>query len=58
MVQFNMPVEPTIDDLLSDPIVQMLMKRDGLGPEAVWACVGDARKKLRASERPTERTDP
>jgi len=45
-----MPVEPTIDELLSDPIARLLMERDGLRPEFVWACVRDARRKLKARE--------
>jgi hypothetical protein len=44
------PREPTVDELLNDPIVRMLMERDGLPAEFVWACVRDARRKLKARE--------
>ena len=35
--------EPTIDDILSDPIVQSLMRSDGLTYEDVHAAVALAR---------------
>jgi len=44
---FQLP-EPTVEELLSDPIVKLLMARDRLPPEVVWACVRDARRKLKA----------
>jgi hypothetical protein len=31
--------EPTVDELLHDPIAQMLMQRDGLCAEQVWSCL-------------------
>jgi len=31
--------EPTVEELLHDPIAQMLMQRDGLCPELVWSCL-------------------
>jgi len=40
--------EPTIDELLSDPIARLLMEGDRLRPEVVWTCVRDARRKLKA----------
>lgn len=52
---FQLP-EPTVEELLSDPIVKLLMVRDRLPPEVVWACVRDARRKLKArSAREEER---
>ena len=39
--------EPTVEELLDDPIAHLLMGRDGLRPEQVWAYVNDARRKLR-----------
>jgi len=42
------PVEPTVEELLRDPIAQMLMARDGLSRELVWSCIRDALAKLRA----------
>jgi len=47
-------VEPTVEELLNDPIACLLMARDGLQSEQVWACVNDARRKLsgrKAEER-------
>ena len=42
--------EPTVEELLDDPIGRLLMARDGLQPEQVRACVGNARQKLRDRE--------
>jgi hypothetical protein len=39
--------EPTVEELLNDPIARLLMARDGLRAEYVWACVSDLRQKLR-----------
>ena len=39
-------VEPTLDELLSDPIIQLLLKRDGLALETTLAVAEDARQKL------------
>jgi len=44
-------VEATVDELLSDPISRKLMERDGLRPEYVWACVRQARQKLKQLRR-------
>jgi hypothetical protein len=40
--------EPAVVELLDDPIARLLMARDGLKPEAVWAFVRDAKWKLKA----------
>jgi len=42
--------EPTVEELLNDPIAHLLMARDGIEPEQVWAHVNDARRKLRDRE--------
>ena len=39
-------VEPTLDELLSDPIIQLLLRRDGLALETTRAIGEDARQKL------------
>ena len=39
--------EPAVEELLTDPIAQLLMSRDGLEMEDVRAHIEDARKKLR-----------
>ena len=40
--------EPAVVELLDDPIARLLMARDGLKPETVWAFVRDAKWKLKA----------
>jgi hypothetical protein len=40
--------EPTVAELLDDPIARLLMARDGLKSETVWAFVRDAQWKLKA----------
>ena len=42
--------EPTVEELLDDPIADLLMARDRLQPEQVWAYVNDARRRLRDRE--------
>ena len=39
--------EPTVEELLDDPIADQLMARDRLRPEHVWAFVNNARRKIR-----------
>jgi hypothetical protein len=45
--------EPTLQDVMSDPIVLLLMRQDGLTPETVWAIIRETSARLR--EQP-ERT--
>jgi hypothetical protein len=40
--------EPKLDDMLKDPIVRMLIKRDGLSEDMVRRVFQDAAKRLRA----------
>jgi hypothetical protein len=42
--------EPIVEELLDDPIVRLMMARDRLQAEHVWACVTAAREKLKARE--------
>ena len=42
--------EPTVEELLADPVARLLMARDGLQPGHVWACVRAARQKRSARE--------
>jgi hypothetical protein len=42
--------EPTVEELLNDPIAHLLMARDRLQPEDVWACVENTRQRLGACE--------
>ncbi len=39
--------EPSIDELLNDPIADLLMKRDGIAPREVRALMADARRRRR-----------
>lgn len=41
--------EPSIDDLLDDPIALLLMARDGLSPAAIRAVLGQAKERLQPS---------
>lgn len=38
--------EPTIDQLLADPIIQQVMRRDGIDETVVMTYVNDARQRL------------
>ena len=40
--------EPNLDDMLKDPIVRLLMKRDGLSEDMVRRVFRDAAERLRA----------
>ena len=42
--------EPTVEELLNDPIAHLVMARDQLQSEQVWAYVNDARRRLRGRE--------
>lgn len=43
-------VEPDIHDMLTDPILKLVLLRDGIDSEAVLDAVRDARRRLRAKE--------
>ena len=43
--------EPQLDDMLTDPIVRLVMRRDNVGPADVWAAVDLARIGLRGRRR-------
>ena len=38
--------EPSIQEVMSDPIVHLVMRSDGLTPESVWAVIEAASVKL------------
>jgi len=42
--------EPSLDEVFDDPIVRLLMERDGLPPDEARACVERARAALRERE--------
>ena len=39
--------EPNLQDVMSDPIVLLLMRGDGLTPETVWAIIRATSARLR-----------
>jgi hypothetical protein len=41
--------EASIEELLADPIMHLLLRYDRIAPEDVWAAVRDATKRLYAS---------
>ena len=44
--------EPTLDDVMSDPLLGFIMRRDGLTHDNVWAAIHLARQQLTGSELP------
>ena len=40
--------EPTLDELLSDPIMDFILRRDRLTRRDIWRAVDEARDNLRA----------
>ena len=40
--------EPTLEDLLSDPIILAVMHRDGVEPETLRRVIGNIRRSRRA----------
>lgn len=49
---FSANDEPTVEELLADPIASLLMARDGVQPREVLAIIDRARTALR--QRPLE----
>jgi len=41
-------LEPTLDELLHDPIVELLMRRDRISRQAILRAMARARRQLRA----------
>jgi len=39
--------EPSLDELLMDPVAQMMMRGDGLRPEQVRSCMSAIQERLR-----------
>lgn len=44
--------EPRIEELMSDPIVSLLLERDSLQPEQVWRYIRCAQRSLRQRLEP------
>lgn len=43
--------EPTIDEVMADPIVHLMMRSDGVAPEDVWGIVRTVSTHLRERRR-------
>ncbi len=43
--------EPSIQELMSDPIIHLVMRRDGLTPEIVWAVIQVASVELQVKPK-------
>ncbi len=43
--------EPSIQELMSDPIIHLVMRRDGLTPEIVWAVIQAASAELQVKPK-------
>jgi hypothetical protein len=43
---FHANAEPSLDEMLDDPVVQLRMIGAGLKPENVRACIVDTRRRL------------
>ena len=41
--------EPRLDELLDDPVCQLMMRRDGITPQAIWSLVDQLRTQIRGS---------
>ena len=39
-------IEPSLEELMNDPIMHLLLRRDGLTSKAVWRLVGQERDRL------------
>jgi hypothetical protein len=50
--------EPTIEELLSDPIASLVMARDKLRPDQIWAFIRAAQRRWSAREERERETVP
>ena len=50
VVLYSGNLEPSIEELLNDPIAALIMARDRITPEIVWSQVHEARRELRRRE--------
>ena len=40
-------IEPALADVMNDPLVRLVMRRDSLTPDQVWSVVNAARRRLK-----------
>lgn len=48
-------VEPSVEDLMRDPIVHLILRRDRITPADTWAVVTNARRRLHRPRASTAR---
>jgi hypothetical protein len=48
-------IEPTVSEMLADPLVQALMRRDGVSRTALESLIADAQRRLRLPPRRSPR---
>ena len=46
-------IEPTITEMLDDPIIGLLMAHDGVKVEELWRLLEDARRRLKGGKSPS-----
>ncbi len=49
--------EPPLDEMLADPIVHLVMRRDGIGPDEVLEALEGALRRLALSRRAADAGD-
>lgn len=47
------PDEPSLNEVISEPIVEMMMRTDGVTVEALWSVIRAAQARLQRRIRPT-----
>jgi hypothetical protein len=48
--------EPSVDEMLSDPLIQLVMERDGLSDDEVRTLMVDTKRRLDAESFPGSKT--
>lgn len=46
------PDEPSLNEVISEPIVAMMMRTDGVTAEALWSVIRAAQTRLQGRTRP------
>lgn len=46
------PDEPSLNEVISEPIVEMMMRTDGVTVEALWSVIRAAQARLQRRIRP------
>jgi hypothetical protein len=56
MSELSFPGEPSLADLIGDPILSMMMRTDGVTAQALWAAIRTAQCRLDGSCQQPHRT--